>query len=185
MKTSYVFLAEGFEETEALGTTDILRRAGMPVQTVSITSDVKVTGAHGITVTADTTISEIKEHEALFLICPGGMPGSTHLAGCTELGVMLKSHNQAGQPIAAICAAPALVLAPLGILNGRRATCYPGMEPAGQPDVEMTGEPVTESENVITGNGPANTFAFALAIVAKAAGADKARQVASGLLYKN
>lgn len=184
MKTSYLFLAQGFEEIEALATTDILRRAGVPVKTVSITDTYEVTGANGVTVKADMLIDNVDESEALFLICPGGMPGATNLAACGKLTSMLKAHNAAGEPIAAICASPAVVLAPLGILNGHKATCYPGMEPITLTEAEMTGEPVVQSGNLITANGPANTFAFALAIAAKAEGAQKAGEVAAGLLYK-
>lgn len=182
MKTSYLFLAEGFEEIEALATLDIMRRAGMPVCSVSITDNHQIRGAHGVDVRADKLIAEVSEAAAEFLICPGGMPGATNLAACGRLCDMLKAHNAAGGNIAAICASPAVVLAPLGILNGHKATCYPGMEPVQVTEAEMTGAPVEQSGNIITGNGPANSFAFALAIVAKSCGAAKAGEVASGML---
>lgn len=181
---TYVFLADGLEEIEALGTVDVLRRAGMNVATVSVMPGNEVTGAHGIRVVADMNIKELGESvEAEWLVCPGGMPGASNLAACERLCNMLQAQNAAGRMIAAICASPAVVLAPLGVLDGRKATCYPGFENAVGPNIEMTGLPVVEDGNVITANGPANTLAFALAIAARAKGQDVAAQVAAGMLY--
>lgn len=185
MSESYLFLADGFEETEALGTLDVLRRAGMKASTVSINATRTVTGAHGVEVKADKLISEVSAADnPAWLICPGGMPGASNLAACKSVTDMLKAQNERGGHIAAICASPALVLFPLGILDGRRATCYPGMEPVTETEQVMTGRPVEYSGNVVTGNGPANTFTFALAIVAAECGAEAAGKVAQGLLYK-
>lgn len=184
-KLSYLFLADGFEEVEALATVDVLRRAGMEVRTVSIKNGREVTGAKNVSVIADTTIDEIELGDNIdWLICPGGMPGATNLAACDKLGRMIKEQNAKGGHIAAICASPAVVFAPLGVLKGRKATCYPGMEPLALIDTEMTGQPVVVAENVITANGPANTFAFALAIVTASLGAETADSVAQGMLYK-
>ena len=182
---NYIFLANGFEEIEALATVDILRRAGMRVTTVSINQGREVTGAHGVEVLADLTIADLKEPlSAQWLICPGGMPGATNLHECAPLSRMLKDHYAAGGLTAAICASPAVVLAPLGILTGRKATCYPGMEPLVTTETEMTGEPVVVDGNVTTGNGPANTFAFALSLVSQSLGAEEAGKVAAGMLIK-
>ena len=185
MQESYIFLANGFEEVEALATVDVLRRAEMNVKTVSINTVAEVTGAHGVKVTADTVINNVELPETdSWLICPGGMPGATNLAACGKLSEMLRNHNAAGGKIAAICASPALVLSPLGIIDGRKATCYPGMESLATTEAEMTGERVVRDGNVITGNGPASTFAFALAIVEASKGAEAAGAVAQGMLYK-
>lgn len=185
MNESYIFLANGFEEVEALGTVDVMRRAGMTVRTVSINDDFEVTGAHGIPVKADLLLNDVAVGEDTeWLICPGGMPGASNLAASKKLNEMLRAQHERNGYIAAICASPALVLAPLGLLNGRKATCYPGMEPIEITEAEMTGEPVVTDGNIITGKGPAYTFAFALAIVEKSKGAETAGQVAQGMLYK-
>ena len=181
MNTSYLFLAEGFEEIEALATVDILRRAGMSVETVSITSVREVSGAHGIKVTADRTIGEINGTAAHWLILPGGLPGATNLAACEPLTAMLKKQMAEGLCVAAICASPAMVLAPLGLLKGKRATCYPGCEAACESQ-EFTGQPVEVDGQIVTGKGPGFTFRFALAIVEKTLGKDAASQVAAGML---
>lgn len=185
MKESYVFLADGFEEIEAIATVDVLRRAGLAVITVSINPTGTVTGANGVTVTADTTIDNVEAGpDTDWLICPGGMPGASNLAQCGKLSDMLLTHYKAGGRIAAICAAPAVVLAPLGILAGRKATCYPGFE-SMVTDAEMTGEPVVALDTLVTGNGPGNTIPFALAIAAVTSGTNVAAEVGAGMMYRN
>ena len=182
MNPTYIFLADGFEEVEALATLDVMRRGGMNVITVSINSDKNVTGAHGVTVIADALLDEVSmASEPEFLVLPGGMPGAANLAACEKVCEMLKEQNNRGGKIAAICASPSLVLFPNGILNGREATCYPGMEPDG---AEMIGEPVVMSENVITGMVPAWSFAFGLAILAASKGENVAEAVAQGMLLR-
>lgn len=183
MKHSYLFLADGFEEIEALATVDVLRRAGVRVETVSIKSDNTVTGANGVSVNADRTIDGITDDpETEWMICPGGMPGASNLAASPRVCDLLVSHFRRGGKVAAICASPAVVLAPLGILDGRTATCYPGME-ALAPDQNFTGRPVEVHPALITSNGPANTLPFAYAIAADAAGAEAAAQVSQGMLF--
>lgn len=187
MKTSYLFLAEGFEETEALGTLDVMRRAGLTVNTVSINSTREVTSSHGVTVVADTVIADINPTPAdtEWLICPGGMPGAVNLYQCAKVADLLAAQYAAGAHVAAICASPAVVFAPLGILENRRATCYPGMEELiNSRGTVMTGEGVVVDGNVITGRGPAYTFAFGLAIVAETLGQEAADTVAAGMLLK-
>lgn len=182
---SYLFLADGFEEIEAMATTDILRRAGMTVRTVAVNTndEFEVTGAHGVPVKADLLLNDVGISDTTqWLILPGGMPGATNLAASDKLNEMLKSHNGRDGKIAAICASPAVVLSPLGILDDRKATCYPGFEPMTSTEAEMTGQPVETAGNVITANGPANTFAFALAIVTATLGAEAAGKVAEGML---
>lgn len=181
MQNSFVFLADGFEEIEALTCIDVMRRAGMPVVTVSIMERPTVTGAHGVQVLADSMLADNDYDTAEWLICPGGMPGATHLAECKPLGDALTAHNARGGKVAAICASPAVVLAPLGILNDRNAVCYPGME-ADNPDINWGVMDVSIDGNIITGNGPAAANPFALAIVSHSLGEDAARQVADGML---
>lgn len=184
MNKSFVFLAQGFEEVEALTAVDVLRRASFDVKTVSITTDKAVTGAHGVTVMADAVFGEVDLADAQWLICPGGMPGATNLHEFGPLSDALVAQNEKGGRIAAICAAPAVVLASLGILKDKQATCYPGFEEAltanGADHVDAE---AVEFDNVITANGPASAMTFALAIVKATLGADAAQTIASGLLY--
>ena len=185
MKKSYLFLANGFEEIEAIATVDILRRANIDVTTVSVYNDPEVVGAHGVPVKADMVFADCDFSQADWLILPGGLPGADNLLACDGLAKLLKEHNDAGKHIAAICASPAVVLAQLGILEKRKATAYPGFEEklvaAG---ATPTFERVTVDGNITTGNGPATAFPFALAIVEQTMGKDVAETVASGMLYK-
>ncbi len=182
MNTSYLFLATGFEDMEAIATIDILRRAGVDVKTVSIYNTREVTSAHGVTITADTTFNETDFTDACWLILPGGLPGASNLAMFTPLTDLLVKHNKEGRFIAAICASPAVVLDPLGILDGREATCYPGFE---FKNAKKGYTPVVKDQNIITANGPATAVQFALAIVASAKGENTAREVAEGMLLYN
>lgn len=179
---SYLFLAEGFEEIEALTVVDVMRRAGMDVKTVSIATKHSVRGAHGVEVTADILMKDVDMANAEWLILPGGLPGSSNLAACATLNDMLRKQSAEGGKIAAICAAPALVLAPLGILDGREATCYPGME-QHCPKAIMRPDRVVALDNLITGNGPSSALRFALAIVANSMGESQAQAVGSAMLF--
>ncbi|MBQ3732066.1 MAG: DJ-1/PfpI family protein [Muribaculaceae bacterium] len=181
MKTSYVFLADGFEEVEAMTSIDVMRRAGMPVVTVSINPGLEVTGAHGVTVAADSLFDDNDYSGAEWLVLPGGMPGATNLAAHEALCDALLAQDEAGGKVSAICASPAIVLAPLGLLGGRQAVCYPGME-APVPDVTWGDAPVAVDGNITTGNGPAAAAPFALAMVAQSMGQDVADGVARGML---
>lgn len=180
MKKAIVFLANGFEEMEALGTVDILRRGGIEVKTVSITADPVVTGAHQVPVRADATLSDVVLDEADALILPGGMPGASNLNSSEVVKEALLKQYRAGRIVAAICAAP-MVLGGLGLLKGRNATCYPGFEPQ-LIGAEVTGEAVEVSENVITGKGPGLVMNFALALVSALKNEAVAEEVAAGLL---
>ena len=177
MKETYVFLADGFEEVEAMTCVDVLRRAGMPVTTVSINPGLEVTGAHGVTVLADSLYDDNDYADAEWLVLPGGIPGAPNLAAHEALCRELVAQDERGGRVAAICASPAVVLAPLGIIAGREAVCYPGME-QGIEGVNWTDGPV------VTGNGPAAAAPFALALVTQSLGADAARQVADGMLLQ-
>ena len=181
MKTSYIFLADGFEEVEALTCVDVMRRAGMPVVTVSINPGNEVTGAHGVTVLADSLFGDHDYSDAEWLVLPGGIPGAPNLANCEALCDLLDAQDERGGKVAAICASPAVVLAPLGILQGRRAVCYPGME-QGIEGVQWTAGSVAVDGNVVTGNGPAAAAPFALTIVEQSMGREVAEQVANGML---
>lgn len=181
MKKSYIFLADGFEELEALSPIDIMRRGEMDIVTVSISDSYTVTGAHGVPIIADMLISEISEADVDWLICPGGMPGAKNLHDCNQLNDMLLRHYDNGGHVAAICASPALVFSPLGIIKGKKATCYPGME-SYCADAEMVDQFVVVTNNVVTGQGPAAAIDFALKLVEISKGKDVAESVAAGML---
>lgn len=180
MKKVTLFLANGFEEIEALGTIDILRRAGIPVQTVSITNEKNVTGAHHITVLADAIFREVDFTNVDVLILPGGMPGAKNLNEHEELKRKIKVHAEKGKVVAAICAAP-LVLGGLGLLEGKKATCYPGFEDQ-LIGAKVTGNKVSVDKNIITGKGPGLVFEFALELVETIIGAEIRKEVQEGLL---
>ncbi len=182
MKESFVFLADGFEEIEAISVIDVLRRAEIPVKTVSITSSLQVTGAHGVTVNADVIFDNTLFADPRWLILPGGMPGASNLYEFTPLQGLLRrqAENKDGY-IAAICASPAVILGQLGLLEGRRATCYPGFEEMLK-GAEHVDAPVVKSGNMVLGNGPANALVWALAIVATEKSEQEAQHVANGML---
>ena len=182
-KTSYVFLADGFEEVEALTCVDVLRRAGMPVTTVSINPSREVTGAHGVTVVADSAFDDNDYHRAEWMVLPGGIPGAPNLYEHDGLCQALTAIDERHENIAAICASPAVVLAPLGILRGRQAVCYPGME-TGDKSIRWQQQPVAVDGHVVTGNGPAAATPFALKLVELTRGRTVADQVAAGMLYR-
>ncbi len=166
---TYVFLAEGFEEIEALAVVDILRRLNLAVQTVSITDSLQVSGSHGIPVLADITLSTADTHSAQALVLPGGLPGADNLQACAALKTALQTAAKDGRIVAAICAAPK-VLGAFGVLNGKSATCYPGFESeliGATPKVDR----VVRDGNIITSKGPGTAFDFAFAL-AEALGAD-------------
>lgn len=179
-KTSYLFLAPGFEEIEAVAPVDVMRRAGMEVHTVAVTSgNDAVTGAHGVTYVADMNIDSLPQMpDAEWLILPGGMPGAVNLLECGKLADMLREFPG---NIAAICASPSVVLGSLGLLEGKRATCYPGMEEYAK-GATFTGAHVERDGRFITGQGPAWAVAFGAAIVEASLGADKAAEVLDGML---
>lgn len=186
MKESFLFLAEGFEEIEALTAVDVLRRAGMPVKTVSITSSPLVTGAHGITVKADVLYDATHFTDPAWLILPGGLPGADNLHDYAPLlGLLRRQAESRKGGIAAICAAPAVVLGVEGLLKGHRATCYPGFE-GKLKGADYLDRPVVYDDKFVLGNGPASALKWALTIVEKELGEEKMFNVANQmLLYPN
>mgnify|MGYP001077544405 CR=1 FL=1 len=182
MQKSYIFLADGFEEIEALAPLDILRRAGMPVITVSISDSLTVTGAHGARVEADALFTDNDMSAAEWLILPGGMPGASNLAACKPLTDLLVAQAARGGKIAAICASPALVLAPLGILNGIDSTCYPGMATNSKLIGWKEDEPVVSTNRVITAHGPGASMLFGLTIAAISTGQAHAHEIGEAMM---
>ena len=159
----YLFLAKGFEEIEALATVDILRRADLQVKTVSISNQLLVIGVHGIAIQADTLFDDESFSDASMLILPGGMPGASNLEAHSGLRTLLLEFARDSKPISAICAAP-YVLGKLNILNGVKATCYPGFED-NLLGAKKSSKSVVADGNIITGNGPGAACKFAYKIV--------------------
>jgi 4-methyl-5(b-hydroxyethyl)-thiazole monophosphate biosynthesis len=184
MNTIFVFFADGFEEIEAFTAVDVLRRAGLSVETISVTEDLLVTGAHGISILCDSLLFfDISLfYDADLLLLPGGMPGAKTLSGHEELNKLILDFVKKGKPIAAICAAP-MVLGKLGLLNGKKVTCYPGFEQYLE-GAECTGAQVEIDGNIITGKGPGAAMDFALAIVELLQGKDKVAELEEAMCIK-
>ncbi len=178
MKTIFVFLIDGFEEIEALATVDILRRAWLPAKTVSLTESQTVTGSHGIPVMADMMFGDVSFEEAELLVLPGGTPAYN---GHEGLKKAVRTFYDRGGKVAAICASP-MVFGGLGILKGRKATCYPGFEQYLEGATLQTEKSVVIDGNVITGRGPGLTIDFALTLVEILAGKNKRNEIAAQLL---
>ena len=181
MGTVYAFFADGFEEIEAFTAVDTLRRAGLNVQIVSVTPDEIVLGAHDVSLLCDINFENCDFFDADLLLLPGGMPGAATLDKHEGLRKLLLDFAAKGKPIAAICAAP-MVLGKLGLLKGRKATCYPSFEQYLE-GAEYTGNMVEVADNFILGKGPAAASAFGFAILEKFAGAGKVAEVKNGMLF--
>lgn len=184
-KKSYIFLADGVEEVEAVATVDALRRAGMDVVTLSITDSPIVTGATSQKMVADSLMADADLSDADWLIVPGGVPGAPNLHADKAVNDAIVKHAAKGGRIASICAGPAVVLAPTGVLKGHKATCYPGLEgqlAEGGATYEKT--PVVVDGNFITSEGPGTTLLFAKAVIAETLGAEKADEVLSSMLLQ-
>ena len=180
----YILLGTGFEEAEAIVPADLLRRAGVEVALVGLTG-MEVTGSHNITIKADMTVEQVSLANARALVLPGGMGGVESInASPKALELVRQVYTQGTAYLAAICAAPAVVLGPLGILQGRRAVCYPGME-AGMTGAQpcMDQRAVVDGK-VLTGMGPGAAFDFGLKLVELLAGANAAEQVRYGAHYQ-
>lgn len=178
-----VFLADGFEECEGLVVVDILRRAGAEVTTASIMGRREVTGSHHITVQADALAEALALDEFEMLVLPGGMPGTTHLDGCALVTDAAQRFAAAGKRVAAICAAPS-VLGRLGLLEGRKATCYPGFEPK-LTGAAITGGEVAVDGTITTGQGLGAAIPFALELAAQLMGQEAADHVREGIVYRH
>lgn len=176
----YCFLAEGFEEIEAITTVDMLRRAGVNMKTVAVTdASLTVIGAHSIPVTADMHISDADTEELQGIFLPGGMPGTTNLEANDKVRELVLFCAENDKYIFAICAAPS-VLGHMGLLEGRKATCYPGFES------ELTGAVYSDNSavqdlKIITGKGPGATVDFASLIISELCSADAAKDLRASM----
>lgn len=177
----YVFLADGFEEIEALATVDILRRSDLSVETVSITDNLTVKGTHGIEVKADILLDDIREDEIDALVLPGGLPGADNLGDSKKLTDLLCAKAKEGKILAAICAAPK-VFGLLGLLSGLKATCYPGFE-AKLVGAICKRKNVVVDKNFITAKGAGVTHEFAEAIADALGKGATCRRVLKAMFY--
>jgi 4-methyl-5(b-hydroxyethyl)-thiazole monophosphate biosynthesis len=183
-KKVLVLLADGFEEVEAITPIDYLRRAGITVVSAALGPSKTVTGARGVPVNAEITLEEAggaASYEGVLI--PGGLPGASNLAASAAVGALIKDFAAADKWVCAICAAPAVVLAPLGLLRGRRFTCYPGVE-GDVSDGEWSADPVVVHGKIITSRAAGTAALWALTIIRRILGEEEAKRVASSVLLE-
>jgi protein deglycase len=179
-KRAVVVLAPGFEEIEAVAPVDVLRRAGVEVAVAGLDGRT-VVGSHGIALQADVVMAEVKEAPDA-VILPGGMPGAENLARSAAVERLVKAVLQKGGICAAICAAPAFALAKFGILEGKRATCYPGCEGRFPRTATVSEDRVVVDGNVVTSRGPGTALEFSLALAEILAGKPAADKLREGMI---
>lgn len=175
-----VLLADGFEEIEAATPIDVLRRAGAEVVVAGLGS-LDIHGAHGLSYLADIEIEEAAADYEL-VVLPGGMPGAKHLGESRAARTLVEKAIHSGDKIAAICAAPVMTLGAWGFLNGKTATCYPGMESMFPDNVKFVPERVVTDGIFTTSRGPGTAMEFALSLAAQLMGAEVAEKVAFDML---
>ena len=177
----YVLLAEGFEEVEALTPVDLLRRAGVETRLVGVTG-ATVCGARGINVVTDLSMDEVDLAAADMLILPGGMPGTTNLYADKRVTDAVRTMADTGKYVAAICAAPSIILGGMGLLEGKKATCYPGMEDGMKGSTPEKKNAVTDGM-IITGCGVGGALDFACELITALCGKAKADEVAESVVH--
>ena len=184
MKKVYVFLAEGFEEVEALAPVDILRRAGAEVTLLSVSDDLMVKGARQVTVKADALSCDTDIKDADMIVLPGGYPGFENLAKSKDVFSAIDFMNQSGRYIASICGTPAAVLGKNGYLKDKIAVCYPGME-----DMlcckEVSTDDVCVSDNFITSKSAATAMSFALKLTELLFGKEQYENIKKSIVYND
>ena len=182
MKKTAMLFADGFEEVEALTVVDLLRRADIVCDIVALSGAASITGSHGVAVAADRAFDETAFADYDALLLPGGQPGTNNLAADARVLTLLREFHAAGKLTAAICAAPT-VLAKAGLLDGRRATCYPGLEGKLTGAVPVTDAVVTDG-TVVTSRGVGTAIDFALALVTYLDGAERADALSRAIVYR-
>lgn len=182
MKKTAILFAEGYEEVEALTVVDLLRRAKIGCDIVAVKEVDEVTGSHGISVRADKTLSQLEVEQYDGLILPGGLRGVNNLAADERVIDLLRRFHEAGKLTAAICAGPT-VLAKAGLLEGRKACCYPGMEDQLTGAVACT-DAVVADGSIITSRGLGTAIPFALALVAYFSGETQAQALAKSIVFQ-
>lgn len=178
MKKAALFIIDGFEEVEAVGASDILRRGGVDVKIVSLSQSHEVKSKHNITIKADALFDEIQKEHFDMLVIPGGTTKYLEHEGL--LNIVTKFNNE-GKPLGAICAAPA-VFGKLGLLKGRKATIYPGMQDYLGEGAIFTEDSVVTDGNITTSRGPSTVFVFALRLLEILLGQATAAQIKKDIL---
>lgn len=181
MKRVSVFFADGCEEIEALTVVDILRRAEVHVDMISVTGKREITGSHHIKIQTEKRYDEMEFGNTDMLVLPGGMPGTLYLQEHKSLCGLLQEYDKEEKYVAAICAAPS-VLGGLGILKGRKACSYPGFEDRLE-GAEVVTEPVVQDGHVITGRGMGAAIPFALKLTEVLCGRERAEEVKAAILF--
>ena len=182
MSSIAICMADGCEEIEALTVVDVLRRAGIKIDMLSISDSLNVKGSHGIEFKADYLMTERNSLDYDGIVLPGGMPGTTNLEANTLVQNALKKQFNEGKLVAAICAAPS-ILGKNGIANGKKVTSYPGFEDAFPRSTYVTDSVVTDG-NVITSRGMGTAIDFALAIIEYLISSDAAEDMAKNIMYR-
>jgi 4-methyl-5(b-hydroxyethyl)-thiazole monophosphate biosynthesis len=181
MARTLVPLAQGCEELEAITVIDLLRRAGLEVVSAGLDAQ-PVKASRGVVLVPDTTLDEVLAESFDMIVLPGGLPGADHLNQDPRIHTLLQTMHQTGKHIAAICAAPK-VLASAGLLQGRRATAYPGtLEKTGQAGIAIDSGAVVRDGTVITSRGPGTAMDFALELIEVLAGSAKRLEVEKALV---
>lgn len=180
----YIFLADGFEEAEALVPTDLLRRAGAEVKLVGVTGQT-VVGAHGISVNSDLSLNQVRAEDMEMLVIPGGLPGVENVAASAPAMGLIKIAAKKGCWLGAICAAPSMVLGPIGLLKGLKAVCYPSTEAGMEGALPQCGQSVVVDGKFVTGEGPGAAFDFGLKLVEVLKGTETMQQVAGDACWRH
>lgn len=181
MKKAGIFLADGFEEVEGLTVVDLLRRAGIEAETLSIMGRELVESSHKVTIKADRLAEEAEYGSFDILVLPGGMPGTLNLGNSRIVQESLRKQNQEGKWIGAICAAPS-VLGEAGLLKGKEAVCYPGFEEK-LLEAKVCFEPVKVDGNIITSRGMGTAIDFGLTIIEQLLSKEKAEEIGKSIVY--
>ena len=180
--TVYAMLADGFEEVEALAVVDVLKRAGLDVQMVSVVDGKAVTGAHGIGVLADIFFEEADFDACDMIFLPGGMPGTLNLKKHEGLAEQIGNFHKAGKKLAAICAAPS-ILGEMGILKGKNAICFPGFEETLK-EARIMDQKVVVDGNIFTSKGMGTAIDLGLEIVKELVSEEKSEELAKSIQYR-
>lgn len=181
MKKVGVFFGTGYEEIEALTVVDLLRRAGIEAQCISIDNQKQVMGSHKINVDMDAGIEDVDFESLDMIVCPGGMPGTRNLEACDVLTEQIRSFYEKGKLIGAICAAPS-IFGHMGLLKGRKACIFPGMEEE-LVGAEVVYDDVVQSEHVITSRGMGTAIAFGLEIISNLLDRETAQNLGRKIVY--
>lgn len=177
-----IFMADGCEEIEGLTVVDLVRRAGIEIEMISVSGEKSVTGSHKIAFQTDVSKADADFASYDGIVLPGGMPGTTHLMEDDTVNRVIKEFATSGKLVAAICAAPS-VLGNAGLLEGKKATCYPGVE-SKLTGADFVTDPVAKDGNIITSRGLGTAIDFAAEIVAYLKDQEAAKSLKESIVYR-